>query len=121
MAGGQQSEAGHHALALWAAECAERVLPLFERERRDDDRPRRAVEAARAWIRGEIEVPLARAAAFAAHDASKEAVSPAARAAARAAEHAAATAHVADHARRAASYADRAEREAHGDAGRPPG
>ena len=121
MAGGQQSEAEHHALALWAVECAERVLPLFERERRDDDRPRRAVEATRAWIRGEIEVPLARAAAFAAHDASKEAVSPAARAAARAAEHAAATAHVADHARRAASYADRAEREAHGDAGRPPG
>ena len=120
MAGGQQSEAEHRALALWAAECAERVLPLFERERHDDVRPRRAVEAARAWIRGEIGMQLARAAALAAHDASKEAVSPAARAAARAAEHAALTAQVAEHARRAASYADRAQREAT-DAGQTPG
>jgi hypothetical protein len=112
MAAGQQSEAEHHALALMAADCAERVLPLFERERHDDDRPRRAIEAARAWIRGEIEVAQARAASAAAHDAAQSAQSASARSAARAAEHAAATAHVASHAARAASYADRAEREA---------
>jgi hypothetical protein len=40
--------------ALWAADCAERVLPLFEEQYPDDDRPRRAIEAARAWARGEV-------------------------------------------------------------------
>jgi hypothetical protein len=40
-------------LRLFAADCAERVLPLFERVRPDDDRPRRAIEVARAFTRGE--------------------------------------------------------------------
>ncbi len=39
-------------VALRAADCAERVLPLFEREHPDDVRPRAAIEAARAWVRG---------------------------------------------------------------------
>lgn len=34
-------------IALFAADCAERVLPIFEREMPGDDRPRRAIEAAR--------------------------------------------------------------------------
>jgi hypothetical protein len=38
----------------FAADCAERVLPLFEARHRGDDRPRRAIEAARAFTRGEI-------------------------------------------------------------------
>lgn len=33
---------------LWAADCAERVLPTFETQHPDDDRPRKAIEAARA-------------------------------------------------------------------------
>ena len=32
---------------LFAADCAEQVLPLFERDRPDDSRPRRAIEVAR--------------------------------------------------------------------------
>ena len=39
---------------LIAADFAERVLPLFEDHYPDDDRPRKAIEAARAFARGEI-------------------------------------------------------------------
>lgn len=92
-------------VALRAADCAERVLPLFEREHPDDVRPRAAIEAARAWVRGEIRVGEARRAALAAHAAAREARSEPARAAARACGHAAATAHVATHALAVLSYA----------------
>jgi hypothetical protein len=56
----------HGSLSLWAADCAEHVLPCFEEERPKDDRPRNAVEAGRAWARGEIAMGEARAAGFAA-------------------------------------------------------
>ena len=92
-------------LALWAALCAEHVLLYFERERPADDRPRRAIEAARAWVRGEIRCGAARAAAVAAHAAARACKYPAAVAAARATGHAAATAHMPGHARGAAAYA----------------
>ena len=96
-------------MAVRAADCAEAVLPLFERECPGDDRPRKAIEATRAWVRGEIGVGEARAAALAAHAAARAVRNcPPACAAARAAEHAAATAHVASHARAAALYADKA-------------
>jgi hypothetical protein len=98
-------EQDHRSLALRAADSAERVLSYFEAKYPGDDRPRKAVEAARAWARGELAVSEARAAAFAAHAAARAAEDPAARAAARAAGHAAATAHVAGHARHAAAYA----------------
>jgi len=42
-------EGDHKSLALWAVDCAERALPTFEEKHPEDDRPRRAVEAARAW------------------------------------------------------------------------
>jgi hypothetical protein len=99
-------------LALWAADCAERVLPIFEAKYPDDDRPRKAIEAARAWARGKLRVGEARAAALATHAAAREATDPAAIAAARAAGHAAATAHVATHCSAAAHYAIKAAHEA---------
>jgi hypothetical protein len=92
-------------LALWAARCAEHVLPCFEQERPADDRPRQAIEAARAWVRGEMRCGAARAAAVAAHAAARACTLPAATAAARASGHAAATAHMPGHARAAAAYA----------------
>lgn len=98
----------HKALALWAADCAERVLPRFEDERTTDTRPRRAVEAARAWADGKIKMSQARTAAFDAHAAAREVDRADAVAAARAAGHAAATAHVATHAPHAADYAIKA-------------
>ena len=98
----------HKSLVLWAANCAERVLPCFEERYPEDDRPRKAIEAGRAWARGELTMSKAREAAFATHAAARHADHAEARAAARAAGHAAATAHVADHARHAAAYAVKA-------------
>lgn len=40
---------------LFAADCAEMVLPIYEREYPDDDRPRLAIAAARAYAHGEID------------------------------------------------------------------
>ena len=52
---------------LWATECAEHVLPYFEEDYPEDARPRKAIEAGRAWVRDEIATSKARATAFAAH------------------------------------------------------
>ncbi|WP_163797226.1 putative immunity protein [Mycolicibacterium sediminis] len=101
----------HQALARWAAECAERALPIFENARPGDLRPRSAIDTLRAWIRGEVPMTSCRTAAFAAHAAAREAEragAPAAVAAARAAGQAAAVAHMAGHARHAADYATKA-------------
>lgn len=87
----------HRSLALWATDCAERVLPHFEEKRPEDDRPRKAIQAGRAWARGEKRMGEARAAASAAHAAARDVDHAAARAAA--------TAHMAAHARHAATYA----------------
>jgi len=95
-------------LAVSACDSAAEVLSHFEMRHRDDDRPRKAIEAGRAWLRGEISVGMARDAAFAAHAAARASNDPAAIAAARSAGHAAATAHVAGHAHHAAAYAIKA-------------
>jgi hypothetical protein len=94
--GGPLDRARHHLLASWAADCAEHVLSLFE-ECSSDDRPRRAIEMARAWAGGEVPVGHAQKAAVAAHAAARKVTSKAATAAARAAGHAVATAHMAEH------------------------
>jgi hypothetical protein len=83
-------------------------LILFAHRHPDDDRPRLAIEAARAWSRGEITVGEARTAAVRAHAAARDASEDEARAVARASGHAVATAHMADHSLGAASYAFRA-------------
>ena len=98
---------------LIAADFAEHVLPLFEAEYPDDDRPRKAIDAARAYARGEItEEQLsaawdaARAAAWAAAGAAAwDAAGDAAGAAAWAAARAAAGAAARDAARAAAGAA----------------
>jgi len=108
--GGLLDEPTHRLLASWAADCAEHVLPLFVTEYPEDDRPRHAIETARAWSRGEATVGEAREAAFAAHAAARGATDPAAREVARAAGHAVATAHMADHELGAAAFAIKAAR-----------
>jgi hypothetical protein len=95
----------HKLLAIWAADCAEHVLPLFEDHYPQDDRPRKAIEAARAWVLGNLKMTEARKFAFAAHAAARNATRPESIAAARSAGHAAATAHVPGHAKHAAAYA----------------
>jgi hypothetical protein len=96
-------------LALWAADCAERSLHVFEGSHPDDRRPRKALDLARAWARGDIPVSAARGGSSAANAAARitEEDSPA-RDAARAAGHAAAAAHNPGHALHAAAYAVKA-------------
>ncbi len=109
--GGTLQDTDHHRLAVWAADCAQHVLHQFEQARPGDDRPRRAIDLARAWARGEITMTQARTAAFAANAAAREVVG-AAREAAHAAGQAVAVAHVAAHELGAAAYAIRAARAA---------
>ncbi len=100
----------HHALALEAAACAERVLPLFEEAHPHDGRPRKAVATLREWVKGQARMMDCRKAAFAAHAAAMAAHQPAAIAAARAAGQAAAVAHMYTHAPHVAAYAAKATR-----------
>jgi hypothetical protein len=94
-------------LAIWAADCAERVLPFFEMAYPKDDRPRKAIEACRTWVRtGVFKMADIRKVALAAHAAARKAKEKdAACFAARAAGQAVATAHVPQHAFGAAYYA----------------
>ena len=94
-------------LAIWAAGCAERVLPFFEKEYPKDERPRKAIETCMTWVRtGVFNMADVRGASFAAHAAAREAKdNNAACYAARAAGQAVATAHVPQHAFGAAYYA----------------
>jgi hypothetical protein len=106
--------ANHRELAIWAADCAERVLSIFEETSPEDDRPRRAIEAARAWARtGIFKMADVRKASLAAHAAAREVEEDdAARSVARSAGQAVATAHVPRHAIAAAVYAATAVRYA---------
>jgi len=100
----------HRALALWAADCAERVLPLFEAEFPEDERPRLALVKLREWANtGEFHMRDVRAASLNAHAAARLAPEgSAARFAARACGQAMATAHVKTHSIAAAWYAVKA-------------
>ena len=77
------------AALLFAADCAEHVLHIYEREYQNDSRPRMAIETARKYTNGNAtreELAAAEAAAWAAARAAAEAAAwAAARAAARAA------------------------------------
>jgi thymidine phosphorylase len=107
--GGTLTDSDHHLLALRAASCAEHVLDLFESVQPEDSRPRAAIEAARAWVRGELPMMQARASGGHAMGAAKD-LRGAARHAAYAAGQAGAVAHVAAHELGAAAYAIRAAR-----------
>lgn len=109
--GGTLTDADHRLLAIWAADCAEHVLPLFEHARPDDDRPRRAIELGRAWARGEVKWAEARTSAGHANAAARD-LKGAPRFAAYAAGQAAAVGHVAAHELGAAAYAIRAVKAA---------
>jgi hypothetical protein len=109
--GGTLTDADHRLLALWAAACAEHVLGLFEAVRPADPRPRRAIEQARAWVRGEVTMTQARAAGGHAMGAARD-LRGAARHAAYAAGQAAVVAHVAAHELGAAAYGIKAARAA---------
>jgi hypothetical protein len=99
------SEDDRRVLAVWAADCAERTLSLFEVQAPGDTRPRDAIDGLRAFARGEMRIGKVRALSARAHAAAREIGDPAAVAAARAAGQAGGVAHMAAHARGAAAYA----------------
>ncbi|MEO8613021.1 MAG: putative immunity protein [Chloroflexota bacterium] len=105
--GGTLTDSDHQLLALWAAACAEHVLPLFESVQPSDARPRQAIELIRQWVRGEIDWWEARSAGGHANAAARE-LQGAARHAAFAAGQAGAVGHVAAHELGAAAYAIKA-------------
>src|SRR2546425_10276109 len=90
----------HKTLAIWAIDCAERVLPYFEEKYPEDHRPRQAIEALQTWIyTGLFKMAVIRKASLDSHAAAREVgADNAARSAARATGQAVATAHVPRHA-----------------------
>jgi hypothetical protein len=105
--GGTLTDDHHRLLADWALVCAGHVLHLFEDQQPGDSRPREAIDAGHAWIRGEMRMGDARQAAFRANAAAREMPDPA-KFAALSAGQAAAVPHVAAHDLGAAAYAIRA-------------
>ena len=81
------------AIGGWAADCAERALPVFEAHAASDPRPRAAIDGIRAFAGGGPRTARLRTLALAAHTAAREVNDPAATAAARAAGSAAASAY----------------------------
>lgn len=101
------NQTDHKTLAVWAIDCAERVLPYFEERFPEDRRPRNAIETLQTWIdTGVFKMAVIRKASLASHAAAREVgEDDAARSAARAAGQAVATAHVPIHSIGAAIYA----------------
>jgi hypothetical protein len=100
----------HRLWALEAAKEARRVLPIFEKEYPNDDRPRQAIEAIKAWAQGKRELGLVevRKLSLSSHAAAREAKTDGARFAARAAGQAVATWHVPTHAAAVPKYVRKA-------------
>lgn len=82
------------ALAGYAADCAERVLPIFQRRVPGDPRALDAINSARAFADGGRRTMALRSLAMAAFRAARDAPTPAAAEAARAASAAAASAYL---------------------------
>lgn len=98
-------EADRRIIAAWAADCAERVLALFEAEAPTDGLARDGIERARRFARGELDAVTQIRDRFVAGRAARAATSDAGRAAARAAGQASGVAHMGAHALGAAAYA----------------
>ena len=94
-------------LAIWAYDCAEKILPYFEKKYPKDNRPRKAIETLQTWIKtGIFSMAVIRKASLDAHAAARKVGEDnPARSAARAAGQAVATAHVSRHSIGAANYA----------------
>jgi hypothetical protein len=102
------NEADRRIVAVWAADCAERVLGLFEAEAPGDSRPRDAIARTRAFARGELGVVEQIRRRFLGGGAARQVSAPCAVAAARAAGQAASIPHMGAHALGAAAYAAKA-------------
>jgi len=65
------NEEDRRIVAVWAADCAERVLPLFEVAAPNDSHPRDAIEGVRAFERGEMRIGPVRVLSAKAHAAAR--------------------------------------------------
>ncbi len=88
------SEEERRLISAWAADCAERVLDLFEAKAPADSRPRMALEGVRAFARGGKRTAQLRSLVWAALAAAREGGDPVAASAARAAAVAAGTPYI---------------------------
>jgi hypothetical protein len=102
------SLADRRVVAEWAADCAERVLGVFEAAAPTDTRPRDAIARARAFARGDLSAAGEIRRRFVGAAAARDVGDPAAAAAARAAGQASSIPHMGAHALGAAAYAARA-------------
>ena len=109
------SEVDRRLVAAWAADCAERVVAIFEADAPGDDRLRALIARARAFARGELGTAAEIARRFTGGVGAGQARTPAAAAAARAAGQAVAVCHMGAHALGAAAYAAHAVGLAHGE------
>ena len=100
----------HQLLGFKAAKRVERILHIFEKERPDDDRPRKAVDAIKEWSEGKRKLGMAevRRLSLSAHAAARDVESEPAKFVAHAAGQAVGTWHVPTHALGAFEYAGRA-------------
>jgi hypothetical protein len=105
--GGVLTDSDHHLLALWAANCAEHVIHLYDRTNPVDARPKLAIEMIRAWVAGEVKMKQAHNAALALNSVARG-LPDSARFAVLSAGQALGVAHVAAHELGAAAYAIRA-------------
>lgn len=102
------SDAERRSLAQWAADCAERVLPLFDGSDSAKVTLQDALDRTRAYGIGEADTATEISKRFGGGRVSSEARSPAGAAAARAVGQASAVAHMGAHALGAAGYAVKA-------------
>jgi hypothetical protein len=100
----------HKLFGYKAALEAERVLKFFEKEQPDDNRPRDAIKAIKAWAEDErvLGMKEVRKLSLDAHAAAQDVISDEAKFAAHAAGQAVGTWHVPTHALGAFSYAGKA-------------
>ena len=64
-------------VTLWALDLAEEAVGQFEQRHPEESRPRRTVDAARAWAAGQIKMPAAKRAILDCHALAKELTDPA--------------------------------------------
>jgi len=88
----------HRTLVMWAFECAQITLGLFEEKYPADYRPRIALEMCKAWAKGEVKMPVAKKAILDAHASAKDINDDVYIALCHAIGHAGATVHVETHA-----------------------
>jgi hypothetical protein len=101
-------EADRRLVAAWAADCAERVLVLFEAACPGDERPRALIARTRAFARGELDTADEIRRRFSGGIGPGEVNDPVAATVAQAAGQAAAVCHMGAHALGAAAYAAQA-------------